>query len=262
MTHKRLEGKGAIVTGAARGIGLGIVRMLVENGARVLIVDKDGDLASSAASKLQADGLAVKSICADISRGEDNREVVRMATDQFGRIDIFCPNAAVFDSSPIASMPEVLWDRLIDINLKGVFLGVQACLPQMMAQNYGRIVVTSSITGNRTAIGGMAHYAASKGGINGFIKAAAIELASHGITINGVEPGHVMTEGAAPQYDAEFKSAVESFIPLGRFGQPTDIGKAVLFLASDDAAYITGQTLIVDGGVTLPEYPPGFPRAK
>lgn len=100
----------------------------------------------------------------------------------------------------------------------------------------------------------MAHYAASKAGINGFIRAAALEFAADGIIINGVEPGHVMTEGA------EFIRAVESFIPLGRFGTPEDIGRVVLFLASDDAAYVTGQTLIVDGGVTLPEYPPGFPR--
>ena len=262
MTEKRLQGRGAIVTGAGRGIGLGIARMLGENGAQVLIVDRDGDLAGAAAETLRGAGLAVQSICADVGQVKDNKAAVQWALDQFGRLDIFCPNAAVFDSSPIATMPEALWDRLLDINLKGVFLGVQACLPHMMAQKYGRIVVTSSITGNRTAIGGMAHYAASKGGINGFIKAAAIELAAHGITINGVEPGHVMTEGAAPQYDAAFKSAVESFIPLGRFGQPMDIGKAALFLASDDAAYITGQTIVVDGGVTLPEYPPGFPRTE
>ena len=159
-------------------------------------------------------------------------------------------------------MPEALWDRLLTINLKGVFLSVQACLPHMIARNYGRIVVTSSITGNRTAIGGMAHYAASKGGISGFVKAAAIELARHGITINSVEPGHVMTEGAAPQYDAEFRQAVEAFIPMGRFGLPEDIGKVVMFLASDDSAYVTGQAVTVDGGVTLPEYPPGFPRAS
>ena len=182
------------------------------------------------------------------------------ALRSFGRIDILCPNAAIFDGAPIESMPEALWDRLLGVNLKGVFLCVQACLPPMKAQKYGRICVTSSITGPKTAIPGMAHYAASKGGINGFIRAAALELAKHGITINGVEPGHVLTPGAEGQYDPEFKKAVESFIPMGRLAQPEDIARAVLFLASDDCAYMTGQTFTVDGGVTLPEYPPPFPR--
>jgi 3-oxoacyl-[acyl-carrier protein] reductase len=256
-----LNGKCAIVTGAARGIGLGIGRCLAEAGACVLLVDQDGALVDKAAGQLRGAGLDAAGIRADVSNAADMVSVARAAIERCGRIDILCPNAAVFDSSPILTMPEHLWDRLLGVNLKGVFLAVQACLPQMIAQNYGRVVVTSSITGNRTAIAGMAHYAASKGGINGFIRAAAIELARHGITVNGVEPGHVMTEGAAPQYDAEFKRAVESFIPVGRFALPDDIAKAVRFLASDSAAYVTGQTLVVDGGVTLPEYPPGFPRA-
>lgn len=257
----RFEGKSAIVTGAGRGIGLGIARCLAGQGAQVLLVDRDHDLLAKAVQVLGAEGGQVQGFAADVSKAADMRRAAEAAISAFGQIDILCPNAAVFDSSPLVTMPEELWDRLLTINLKGVFLSVQACLPHMMARRYGRIVVTSSITGNRTAIGNMAHYAASKGGINGFVKAAAIELARHGITINAVEPGHVMTEGAAPQYDDAFKAAVEAFIPMGRFGLPEDIGKAVLYLASDDANYVTGQTVTVDGGVTLPEYPPGFPRA-
>jgi 3-oxoacyl-[acyl-carrier protein] reductase len=257
----RFEGKSAIVTGAGRGIGIGIARCLAGAGARVLLVDRDQNLLAKAVQVLSADGGQVQGFVADVSKAADMRGAAAAAISAFGQIDILCPNAAVFDSSPLATMPEELWDRLLTVNLKGVFLAVQACLPHMMARRYGRIVVTSSITGNRTAIGNMAHYAASKGGINGFVKAAAIEMARHGITINAVEPGHVMTEGAAPQYDDEFKAAVEAFIPMGRFGLPEDIGKAVLYLASDDASYVTGQTVTVDGGVTLPEYPPGFPRA-
>jgi 3-oxoacyl-[acyl-carrier protein] reductase len=256
----RLKGKSAIITGAARGIGLGIARILADEGAAVLLVDRDEAGVARATAALEKDGFQARHAGADVSAAADMRAVARQALDWLGRIDILCPNAAIFDGAMVADMPEALWDRLLSVNLKGVFLGVQACLPAMMAQRYGRIVVTSSITGPRTAIPGMAHYAASKGGINGFIRAAALEFAGHGITINGVEPGHVMTEGAAPQYDAEFKRAVESFIPLGRFAQPDDIARAVLFLASDDAAYVTGQTVIVDGGVTLPEYPPGYPR--
>src|SRR5262245_46287807 len=253
---KRLQGKSAIVTGAARGIGLGITRILAQNGAKVLLLDRTRDGVERAERARLDEGFNVVHAVADISSANEMKTVVQNAMERFGRIDILCPNAAIFDSSSIVDMPESLWDKMLSINLKGVFLTVQSCLPAMLEQHYGRIVVTSSITGNRTAIAGMAHYAASKGGINGFIRAAALELAREGITINGVEPGHVWTEGAAPDYDPEFKRAVENFIPMGRFGEPEDVGKTVLFLASDDAAYITGQTFIVDGGVTLPEYPP------
>jgi len=259
---RRVEGRCAIVTGAGRGIGFGISAKLAREGANVVLVDRDGVLVAQAAERLRDEGLSARHVCADGSNAEQMHGVASAAKEAFGHIDILCPNAAVFDSSPIVTMPEALWDKLIDINLKGVFLSVKACLPAMIEQAYGRIVVTSSITGNRTAIAGMAHYAASKGGINGFVRAAAIELARHGVTINSIEPGHVMTEGAAPHYDVEFKRAVESFIPLGRFALPDDIAKAVLFLASDDAVYITGQSVIVDGGVSLPEYPPGFPRVS
>jgi 3-oxoacyl-[acyl-carrier protein] reductase len=259
---EKLSGKTAIVTGAARGIGFGIARCLAANGARVALVDQNEEQVKSAAIGLTDQGAEAIAFRADVTKVSEMEGVVARTNDTFGPIDILCPNAAIFDSSPIVTMPEELWDRLLDVNLKGVFLVVKACLPGMIQRSYGRIVVTSSITGNRTAIGGMAHYAASKSGINGFVRAAAIELARHGITINCVEPGHVMTEGAAPQYDAAFKQAVESFIPLGRFALPDDIARTVQFLASDDAAYVTGQSLIVDGGVSLPEYPPGFPRER
>lgn len=257
----RLEGKAAIVTGAARGIGEAIARMLVREGAGVLVADIDERGAEVAAGRLREAGGRAEHLRVDVSSAADTRAMAAAALRAFGRIDILCPNAAIFDSSPILNMPEALWDRLLDVNLKGVFLCVQACLPQMLAQRYGRIAVTSSITGPRTAITGMAHYAASKAGINGFIRAAALELAKTGITVNGVEPGHVMTPAAETIYDPDFKQAVEAFIPMGRLAEPDDIARAVLFLASDESAYVTGQTLVVDGGVTLPEYPAGYPRA-
>jgi 3-oxoacyl-[acyl-carrier protein] reductase len=258
--HGRIDGKTAIVTGAGRGIGQAIAATLTREGASVLLVDIDERNARISAEELQRTGGKATHLRVDVSSASDVKAMARAAVKMFGRIDILCPNAAIFDQSPIETLPEAHWDRLLDVNLKGVFLCVQACLPQMKAQNYGRIAVTSSITGPRTAIPGMAHYAASKGGINGFIRAAALELAKHQITINGVEPGHVMTTGAEKLYDAEFKQAVEAAIPLGRFATPEDIARTVLFLASDDSAYMTGQTFVVDGGVTLPEYPAGFPR--
>lgn len=258
----RLQEKVAVVTGAGRGIGRAIAMVFAREGARVLVVDVDAGSASECAEALRKSGAAADHLRADVSSAVDTRAMASKAMDAFGRIDILCPNAAIFDGSAIETMPEALWDRLIGVNLKGVFLCVQACLPQMKSQQYGRIAITSSITGPRTGIPGMAHYCASKGGINGFIKAAALELSRHNITINAVEPGHVMTPGAAPMYDAAFVRAVEAFIPMGRFAEPEDIARAVLFLSSDDAAYMTGQTIIVDGGVTLPEYPPGYPPGQ
>ena len=257
----RVDGKVAIVTGAGRGIGKAIAATLAAEGASVLVVDIHENSAEACAKELREAGSRADHLRVDVGLAQDVRAMTEAARQTFGRIDILCPNAAIFDASPIETMPEALWDRLLGINLKGVFLCVQACLPQMMAQSYGRIAVTSSITGPRTAIPGMSHYGASKGGVNGFIRAAALELAKHGITINGVEPGHVMTPAAEAMYDAEFRRAVEAFIPLGRLATPDDIARAVLFLASDDSAYMTGQTIVVDGGVTLPEYPPGFPRS-
>jgi len=252
---KRQDGRVAIVTGAGRGIGFAIARALSDEGAAVVLVDRDAALLAAARERIGADRplLAAE---ADVASAADMERVAAAAREAFGRIDVVCPNAAIFDGAPLDELDEATWDRLMAVNLKGVFLAVKACLPAMKAQRHGRIVVTSSITGNRTAIAGMVPYAASKAGINGFIRAAALELAPFGISVNGVEPGHVMTEGAAPMYDAAFKALVEGFIPAGRFADPADIAEAVVFLASAAAGYVTGQTLVVDGGVTLREYPP------
>jgi 3-oxoacyl-[acyl-carrier protein] reductase len=181
------------------------------------------------------------------------REAAQMAVARYGRLDILCANAGIFPEVTLEEMTEADWDRVLDINLKGVFLSVKACLPALQEQEGGRIVITSSITGNRTGISGLAHYAASKGGINGFIKTAAMELAPYHITVNGVEPGNILTEGMEAQLGADYIEAQEEAIPLGRMGDPQDIAHAMLFLASDEARYITGQTIIVDGGQILPE---------
>jgi 3-oxoacyl-[acyl-carrier protein] reductase len=145
------------------------------------------------------------------------------------------------------------WDAVLAINLRGCFLAIQACARPMRAQTYGRIVLTSSITGPRVSSPGHGHYSASKAGINGLIRAAAIELAPCGITVNGVEPGNILTEGMQAERSPEFIRAMERSVPLGRLGTPRDVAHAVLFLASDEAAYITGTTIIVDGGQIVPE---------
>jgi 3-oxoacyl-[acyl-carrier protein] reductase len=255
-SEKTQHGRVAIVTGAGRGIGFAIASRLSQDGAAVVVVDRDADLLRTARERI-GNERQVHTIVADVSSSTDMAHVAEQALATFGRIDVLCPNAAIFDSSPLDTLDEELWDRLMAVNLKGVFLAVKACLPAMKQQRYGRIVASSSITGNRTAIVEMAHYAASKAGINGFVRAAALELAPFGISVNAVEPGHVMTEGAAPMYNDTFRSTVQAFIPAGRFAMPADIAEAVSFLATDRAGYITGQTLTVDGGVTLREYPVG-----
>ena len=179
--------------------------------------------------------------------------MARAAVERFGRIDMLCQNAGIYPKVRIADMSEADWDRVHAINLKGTFLTVTACLPQMVQQGYGRIVITSSITGPRTGNPGLARYAATKAGINGFIRTAAIEFARHGIPINAVEPGNIMTPGMEDQLGADCIRAQEQSIPMGKLGEPEDIAIAMLFLAGDEAKYITGQTIVVDSGQTLPE---------
>jgi 3-oxoacyl-[acyl-carrier protein] reductase len=151
-------------------------------------------------------------------------------------------------------MSEQLWDEVIDTNLKGSFFAAKAAFEVMKPQGCGRIIITSSITGPRTGIAGLAHYAASKAGINGFIKVAAIEFAHFGVTVNAIEPGTIATEGVAALGEAYLQRAAQA-LPIKRLGTVEDCGYAVLFLASDQAAYITGQTIVVDGGQLLPESP-------
>jgi 3-oxoacyl-[acyl-carrier protein] reductase len=175
------------------------------------------------------------------------------AVDRYGRLDILCANAGIYPVARIEDMTEQLWDRVLGINLKSVLFGVKASLPHLKAHGGGRIVVTSSITGPNVAVPGLSHYAASKGGINGFIRTAALELAPHKITINAVSPGTVLTEGLREIMRPEEIETLAQAIPLKRLADPEDVAYAMLFLASDEATYITGQTLVVDGGQILPE---------
>jgi 3-oxoacyl-[acyl-carrier protein] reductase len=249
----RLKGQASIVTGAGKGIGRAIAQVFAAEGARVLVADVDEESARATAADLERADAEAVAVRVDISRGADAAAMARAGVERFGRIDVLCQNAGIYPEVRIADMTEADWDRVHAINLKGTFLTVKACLPQMIRQGYGRIVITSSITGPRTGNPGLAHYAATKAGINGFIRTAAIEFASHGITINAVEPGNIMTPGMEDQFGADYIRAQEQSIPMGKLGEPEDIGYAMLFLAGDEAKYITGQTIVVDGGQTLPE---------
>jgi 3-oxoacyl-[acyl-carrier protein] reductase len=247
-----IAGRSVIVTGASKGIGKGIARVFAAKGARVLVTARELANAEAAAAELRAGGATVHAFAADVSRAEDNARMAQAAIELHGGIDILCCNAGIYPSANLFDLTEAGWDQVMDVNLKGTFLSVQACLPALKASGRGRVVVTSSITGPITGNAGWSHYASSKAGQLGFIRTAAIELAPHHITVNAVLPGNIATEGLedlGPGYMARMTAA----IPARRLGSVEDVAFAALFLASDEAAYITGQTIVVDGGQVLPE---------
>jgi 3-oxoacyl-[acyl-carrier protein] reductase len=248
----RVDGKVAIVIGAARGIGAAIALRLVEEGARVVIADTLEADGRAMAERLSEHGAATF-VATDVSRKQSVDALLEATLARFGRTDILVQNAGIY---PYTMLPDIAveeWDAVLGVNLRGCFLAIQACARPMRAQKYGRIVLTSSITGPRVTSPGHGHYSASKAGINGLIRAAAIELAPDGITVNGVEPGNIMTEGLQAERAPGYIRAMERSVPLGRLGTPRDVAHAVLFLVSDEAAYITGTTIVIDGGQILPE---------
>ena len=248
----RLDGKAAILVGAAHGIGEGMAEVFVEEGAKVLIADLDKEAGQALARRLGGPDKAVF-LEADVSRKADAEALVEAALARFGRLEILVQNAGIFPWTLIEDIEVAEWDRVLAVNLRGTFLAAQACLRPMKAQGGGRMVFTSSITGPRVSSPGHGHYSASKAGINGFIRAAAVEFARHGITVNGVEPGNILTGGMKAHRSEAFIKAMEAAVPLGRLGNPRDVAYACLYLASDDAAYVTGTTIIVDGGQILPD---------
>lgn len=247
----RLEGRTAVLIGGAVGIGRGIAKRLVDDGASLILGDFDETGGLALMDSLELDhGQFLK---VDVASESDCQALVDLATKRFGKLDILIQNAGIYPVSLIGDMSVAQWDHVLAVNLRGAFVSTKACLPSMRKRKYGRIVLTSSITGPRVVSHGLSAYASSKAGINGFIKAAALELALEGITVNGVEPGNIMTEGLQEGRSAKFIKSMESSIPMGRLGMPSDIASAVSFLASDEAAYITGTTIRIDGGQTLPE---------
>ena len=244
----RLQGRIALVIGAARGIGAGIAERFAQEGANVIIADREADIGAATAARLGGHFIGI-----DVAQKADADRAVATALERHGRLDILVQNAGIYPWTLIENIEPAEWDNVLGVNLKGTYLAARAALAPMKAQKYGRMVFTSSITGPRVTSPGHGHYSASKAGINGFIKAAALEFAGYGITVNGVEPGNILTEGVQRGRSPAFIKSMADMIPLGRLGTPRDVANAVLFLASDDAEYITGTTIIVDGGQTLPE---------
>ena len=247
-----IAGRAAVVTGATRGIGKGIARVFAGAGARVLIVGRDAEAAKAAVAELSATGAEASYLLADVSRREDCQRIAEAAAERFGGIDVLCANAGIFPAAPLAEMTDENIDEVLGTNLRGTILSVQACLPALAASGHGRVVLTSSITGPITGFPGWAHYGASKAGQLGFLRTAAIELAASGVTINAVLPGNIVTEGL-DELGEEYQAQMAASIPLRRLGTVEEIGHAALFLATDEAGYITGQTIVVDGGQVLPE---------
>jgi 3-oxoacyl-[acyl-carrier protein] reductase len=244
----RLKHRVALVIGAARGIGAAIAERFIEEGASVVIADCD-----EAAGTAKAARLGCGFLHADIASKVDAERAVAAAVKGHGRLDILVQNAGIFPWTLIENIEPEEWDHVMAVNLRGTYLAARAALAPMRAAGSGRMIFTSSITGPRVTSPGHGHYSASKAGINGFIKAAALEFAGFGITVNGVEPGNILTEAVTAARSPAFLKAMQDMVPLCRLGTPRDVANAVLFLASEEASYITGTTILVDGGQTLPE---------
>ncbi len=248
----RLANKVALITGASKGIGRSIAEVFADHGAKVILVGRTEASLKQAVEHILKRGGEASFIAADVSREEDMQRMAAVALKQYGRIDILIHNAGIYPLARLEDMTSEEWHTVLNTNLSGTFYAVKACLPIMKQQKYGRIVFTSSISGPRVGYPAASHYTASKGGMDGFMKTIAIELAKYNITVNAVEPGNIITEGLEDLGKAHLEKLTRA-VPMGRLGKPEEVVYAHLFLASDEAQYITGQSIVVDGGQLLPE---------
>lgn len=250
-----LCGRIAIVTGAGQGIGEGIAKVFARAGAKVVVATRSADNGQQTVDDICAAGGEAMLVQCNIGQRSEVARVVAATIERWGRLDIAIHNAAIFPMHSVADMPDDVLDETLAVNMKAGFWLTQEALPFFRRQGGGRLIFTSSVTGPTVAMPGTSNYAASKGGMNAFIKTAALELARENITVNGVEPGYIMTKAMGLLADEAELKEMASLIPKGKIGVPEDIAYTMLFLASDQASYITGQTIVVDGGSTLPESP-------
>lgn len=250
-----LSAKVAIVTGAGQGIGEGIARAFAHAGAKVVIATRSAGNGTAVADAINREGGVAWFSQTDVGHVEQVRRVIGQTVERFGRLDIVVHNAGVYPIHSIEELSDEDLEWTLAVNLKAGFWFIRETLPHFRKQGGGRFLFTSSVTGPNVAMPGTAHYAASKSGLNALIRTAALELARQNITVNGVEPGYILTPAMQALGGPEAIAEMARQIPLGRLGMPADIANAMLFLASEAANYITGQTVVVDGGSTLPESP-------
>lgn len=243
-----LKGKTAIVTGASRGIGKAIAMALAQKGADIALVATKIETASATAAEVAKLGVKTKAYAVNVADSGAVNSCVEQVMAEFGGVGILVNNAGVTRDNLLMRMSDADWQEVIDVNLKGAFQFLRAVTRPMMKARWGRVINISSVSGI-TGNPGQVNYAASKAGMIGMTRAAALELAGRGITVNAVAPGFIETD-MTKEFEAQ-KSAICEKIPLARFGQPQDIAAAVAYLASEEAGYVTGQVLIVDGGLSM-----------
>jgi len=255
----KLEDRVAIVTGAAKGNGEGAARVMVREGATVILTDVL-DLVHKTANSISDNVHKAVSFKMDITKPAEVNSVVHKVLEQFGKIDILVNNAGILKLAPLIDMPDEVRDKMFDVDIKGTFTVTKAVLPSMLKRKYGRIVNLSSVTGLLVADIGETAYAATKAAIWGFTRALAIEVAKYGITVNAICPGMIDTDMVRnlavetnPNDPQSVLKALARGIPMGRLGTIEELGELVAFLASDEARYITGTPILIDGGSTLPE---------
>jgi 3-oxoacyl-[acyl-carrier protein] reductase len=245
-----LEGRVAVVTGGARGIGRAIVEKLAGLGANVVIADMLFDQAEKTAQEIsELTGNKIIAIPVNVTDGKSVADLIDKTLQEFGKVDILVNNAGITRDTLILRMDEADWDAVLDVNLKGVFNCAKAVVRPMMKQRYGRIINISSVSG-QAGQAGQTNYSASKAGVIGFTKALAREVASRQITVNAVAPGFIPT-ALTNELPEDLKNSILSATPAGRMGKPEEVAAAVAFLASEEAAYINGQVLAVDGGMAM-----------
>jgi 3-oxoacyl-[acyl-carrier protein] reductase len=244
-----LRGRSVAITGGSKGIGKGIARVFAQAGARVVIIARHADAANAAAKEI---GHGTSGIVGDVTSKSSMERAFAEVAAKNGGLDVLCANAGIFPPARLEEMTEAQWDEVQNTNLKGTFLSVQAAIPYLKKSDQGRIVITSSITGPVTGFPGWTHYGSTKAGQLGFMRTACIELAKYGITVNAVMPGNILTEGMIEMGEA-YQQSMANSVPLKKLGTVDDIGHAALYFASKEAGYVTGQSIIVDGGQVLPE---------